>query len=200
MGVVERHSLLESPKAIICWSSRRKRTDYFSSLFASTKLLQQTLEEKWKRRGEQKDVCVVPSSGTGVWIQYLRSGLHSFVTRVLGHPASPSVLHRLRAHSWHVTFIQAKHPYTFLKNREKGVIFFENCDRFFLHLKVSLNGGSLWAVAGPRFTETCADVEQRGVLTAEEGWRKQTLTVVPPLTEAFSVSGLDAVVSNVLSL
>lgn len=123
MGVVERHSLLESPKGIICWSSRRKRTDYFSSLFASTKLLQQTLEEKWKRRGEQKDVCVVPSSGTGVWIQYLRSGLHSFVTRVLGHPASPSVLHRLRANSWHVTFIQAKHPYTFFKKRKKRVIF-----------------------------------------------------------------------------
>lgn len=122
MGVVERHSLLESPKGIICWSPRRKRTDYFSSLFASTKLLQQTLEEKWKRRGEQKDVCVVPSFETG-WIQYLYSGLHSFVTRVLGHPASPSVLHRLRANSWHVTFIQAKHPYTFFKKRKKRVIF-----------------------------------------------------------------------------
>lgn len=160
MGVLERHSLLGSPKGIICWSSRRKRTDYFSSLFASTKLLQQTLEEKWKRRGEQKDVCVVSSSGTG-WIQYLHSGLHSFVTRVLGHPASPSVLHRLRAHSRHVTFIQAKHPYTFFSKTEKTCYFFENCDRFFLHLKVSLNEGSLWAVAGPRVTETCADVEQR---------------------------------------
>lgn len=66
MGVVERHSLLESPEGIICWISRRKRTDYFYSLFAATKLLQQTLEEKRKRRGEQKDASVVPSSAAGV--------------------------------------------------------------------------------------------------------------------------------------
>lgn len=124
MGVVERHSLLESPEGIICWISRRKRTDCFYSLFAATKLLQQTLEEKWKRRGEQKDASVVPSSVAGVWIQYLHSGLQSFVTRVLGHPAPPSVLHRLKAHTWHVTFIQAKHPYTFLKNK-KNVIFWK---------------------------------------------------------------------------
>lgn len=197
MGVVERHSLLESPKGIICWSSRRKRTDYFSSLFASTKLLQQTLEEKWKRK--QKDVCVVPSSGTGVWIQYLHSGLHSFVARVLGHPAFPSVLHRLRAHSWHVTFIQAKHHTRFFKKGKK-VIFLKTVTGSFYTWRWVWMEAPLWAVAGPRFTETCADVEQRRVLTAEEGWRKQTLTVVPPLTETFSVSGLDAAVSNVPSL
>lgn len=61
-------------------------------------------------------------------------------------------------------------------------------------------GAPLWAVAGLWFTETCVDVQQRGVLTTEEGGRKQTLTVGPPLMEAFSVHGPDAAVSHVMSL
>lgn len=110
------------PKGYYMLESKKEkdRLFFFSICFHQTSTTNTWRKMKKKRRTER---CVCGSELWNRLNQYLYSGLHSFVTRVLGHPASPSVLHRLRANSWHVTFIQAKHPYTFFKKQKKHVIF-----------------------------------------------------------------------------
>lgn len=146
------------------FKKEKDRLFLFSICFHQISITNTWRKTKKKRRTER---CVCGSdSATQVWIQLLRSGLLPLATRVLGHPAPPSVLHRLKAHTWRVTFIQTKYPYTFLKNKKK-VLFFENCDGFFLHPKVNLNGGSSvgygWAVVH-------RDLCRRGAERGADNW------------------------------